>query len=76
MKKTASTLDTIKTMTARNFAHTDSEVIQSHRRVLEFQVEEIEQGIARLEAKIVTGKQSRDEAQAQIDGLNSVLSKR
>lgn len=74
MKKNA--LDRIAASVAQDYAHQNTAVIASRRRVLQFEIEEAEKSIVALQASLANVKERRAKLAAMIVGLSDVIGKR
>jgi predicted nucleic acid-binding Zn-ribbon protein len=58
------------------YRHANTTVINSRRRVLEFEAEEVEKSIFALSASLGTMRERRAKISAQLAGLEAVVAKR
>lgn len=61
---------------AQDFAHANTAVIGSRRRVLQFEAEEADKSIVSLQASLASMKERRAKIAAMIAGLSAVIEKR
>ena len=69
-------LERLAESAAQDFAHANSAVIASRRRVLQFEAEEADKSIVALQATLATMKERRAKLTAIIAGLSLVIGKR
>lgn len=71
-----SKLDNLSVSVAQDWAHQNSIVINSRRRVLQFEAEEMDKSIVALTAALANAKERRAKLEAMLNGLAAVLAKR
>lgn len=69
-------LEALTTSAAQSYAHVHSATINSRRRVLEFEGSETDQAIIALSAALANKRNRRKEIDAELRGLEAVVSKR
>jgi len=68
--------DVLANSIAQVYAHANTSVIASKRRVLEFEAEEVDKSIVALTATLTDAKERRNKLWAQITGLSAVINRR
>jgi hypothetical protein len=69
-------LDTIADSAAQMYAHQHTVTINSRRRVLEFEANEVERAVVALSSALSNQKRRRNQIAATLRGLASVVEKR
>jgi hypothetical protein len=80
MKKTRtarpSKLDNLAASVAQDWAHQNSAVVNSRRRVLQFEASEVDASIVALVAALTNARERRAKIEATLTGLAAVIAKR
>jgi hypothetical protein len=78
MKKTPrpSKFDRLSESVAQDWAHANTAVINSRRRVLQFEAEEVDKSIVALAAATAAARERRARIDATLAGLATVVGKR
>lgn len=76
MKHKKVKLDAIAESAAQMYAHQHTVTVNSRRRVLEFEANEVERAIVALSASLSNQKRRRNQIVAMLRGLASVVEKR
>ena len=61
---------------AQDWAHQNSIVVNSQRRITQFHVKEVDQTIIDLQAALTSAREGRAHLMAMLEGLSAVLDKR
>lgn len=69
-------LEQLSDAIAQDFAHANSVVVGSKRRILQFEAQETDRSIIALQSALVDMKERRAKLEAMIAGLSSVIAKR
>lgn len=74
--KRPSTTDQLTASIAQDFAHQNSYTINSRKRVLEFEAEEIEKAIVAMTGSLASIRARQAKVRAMLRGLEAIIAKR